>query len=153
NTKFADEWLPAQPGTDGALAMAMGHVILKEFLVDRRTPFFTDFVARNTDLPFLVTLVERDGAYVADSFLTAADLGETGEGAGWKTVLVDGGTGEPVAPNGSLGFRHTESGKGRWNLDLDGVAPQLTLQSDPAGEPAVEVLMPRFDTADGHGEV
>jgi nitrate reductase / nitrite oxidoreductase, alpha subunit len=31
NTKFADEWLPAQAGTDAALAMAMGHVILKEF--------------------------------------------------------------------------------------------------------------------------
>ena len=26
NVKFADEWLPARPGTDGALAMAMGHV-------------------------------------------------------------------------------------------------------------------------------
>ena len=26
NTKFADEWLPAQAGTDAALAMAMGHV-------------------------------------------------------------------------------------------------------------------------------
>jgi nitrate reductase alpha subunit len=31
NTKFADEWLPAQAGTDAALAMAMGQVILKEF--------------------------------------------------------------------------------------------------------------------------
>jgi nitrate reductase alpha subunit len=28
NTKFADTWLPAQPGTDGALAMAMGQAIL-----------------------------------------------------------------------------------------------------------------------------
>ncbi|HEY7720407.1 MAG TPA: molybdopterin-dependent oxidoreductase, partial [Pedococcus sp.] len=27
NVKFADEWLPAAPGTDGALAMAMGHVV------------------------------------------------------------------------------------------------------------------------------
>ena len=35
HTKFADHWLAAQPGTDGALAMAMGHVILKEFWVDR----------------------------------------------------------------------------------------------------------------------
>ena len=35
HVKFADHWLPAQPGTDGALAMAMGHVILKEFYVDR----------------------------------------------------------------------------------------------------------------------
>ena len=56
NTKFADTWLPAQPGTDGALAMAMGHVILKEFFVDRRVPFFVDYVQRYTDLPFLVTL-------------------------------------------------------------------------------------------------
>jgi nitrate reductase alpha subunit len=32
NTKFADEWLPAQAGTDAALAIATGHVILKEFL-------------------------------------------------------------------------------------------------------------------------
>ena len=40
HTKFADHWLPAQPGTDGALAMAMGHVILKEFYVDRQVPYF-----------------------------------------------------------------------------------------------------------------
>ena len=56
NVKFADEWLPAQPGTDGALAMAMGHVILKEFFVDRQVDYFTDYVKRYTDLPFLVTL-------------------------------------------------------------------------------------------------
>jgi nitrate reductase alpha subunit len=29
HTKFADRWLAAPPGTDGALAMAMGHVILR----------------------------------------------------------------------------------------------------------------------------
>jgi nitrate reductase alpha subunit len=38
NTKFADEWLNPHPGTDGALGMAMGHVILKEFYVDRQVP-------------------------------------------------------------------------------------------------------------------
>ncbi len=153
NTKFADEWMPAQPGTDGALAMAMGHVVLKEYLVDRRTPFFTDYLGLYTDMPFLVTLDERDGSHVPGKFLTAADLGDETEGAQWKTVLVDGRTGGTVVPNGSLGFRHTESGRGRWNLDLDGVAPQLTLQSDPLGEQPVEVLLPRFDTPDGHGEV
>ena len=56
NTKFADEWLSPAPGTDGALAMAMGHVILREFLVDRQVPYFADYVTRFTDLPFLVTL-------------------------------------------------------------------------------------------------
>ncbi|CAM5425647.1 hypothetical protein STENM36S_02293 [Streptomyces tendae] len=62
NTKFADQWLHPHPGTDAALAMAMGHVVLKEFFVDRETPFFDDYVRRFTDLPFLVTLTERDGA-------------------------------------------------------------------------------------------
>ncbi|MCE3554090.1 nitrate reductase subunit alpha [Pseudonocardia sp. RS11V-5] len=150
NTKFADTWLPAQPGTDGALAMAMGHVVLREFFVDRRVPFFVDFVQRHTDLPFLVTLTEHptdDGrvAYVPGKFLTAADLGDTGEGAEWKTVLVDGRTGNPVVPNGSLGFRYTDSGAGRWNLDLGEVAPQLTLLDGQAAE----VLLPRFDDPAG----
>jgi nitrate reductase alpha subunit len=148
NTKFADEWLPAQPGTDGALAMAMGHVILREFFVDRQVPFFTDYVRQYTDLPFLVTLRERDGAYVPSKFLTAADLGETSEQAAWKTVLLDENTGEPEVPNGSMGFRHTESGTGRWNLDLDGVRPRLSLDGDPAST-ATEVLLPRFDAPDG----
>src|SRR6187431_1215273 len=77
NTKFADTWLPAQPGTDGAMAMAMGHVMLKEFFVDRRVPFFVDYVQRFTDLPFLVTLEERDGVLVPGKNLTAADLGQS----------------------------------------------------------------------------
>ena len=38
NTKFADEWMPCAPGTDGAMAMAMGHVILSEFLVGQADP-------------------------------------------------------------------------------------------------------------------
>jgi len=46
HVKFADDWLPAQPGTDAALAMAMGHVILKEFWVDRATDGFTDYGKR-----------------------------------------------------------------------------------------------------------
>ena len=104
NTKFADEWMPCAPGTDGAMAMAMGHVILSEFLVDKRTPFFVDYLQKYTDLPFLVQLEERDGAYVTGKNLTAADLGDDGEGAAFKPVLIDGRTGEIVVPNGSLGL-------------------------------------------------
>ena len=66
HTKFADHWLAAEAGSDGALAMAMGHVILKEFYVERETPYFGDYARRFTDLPLLVTLRERDGAYVPD---------------------------------------------------------------------------------------
>ncbi|MQA79635.1 MAG: nitrate reductase subunit alpha [Streptosporangiales bacterium] len=147
NTKFADQWLPAQPGTDGALAMAMGHVILKECFVERRVPFFVDYVQRYTDLPFLVTLEEHDhdgvSAHVPGKFLRAADLGDRGEGAEWKPVLVDGRTGEPVVPPGTLGDRWTESGIGRWNLDLGDVTPQLTLFGPDAD--SVELLLPAFD--------
>ncbi len=36
--------------------MAMGHVVLKEFFVDGSVPYFTDYVKKYTDLPFLVIL-------------------------------------------------------------------------------------------------
>src|SRR5659263_196156 len=101
-------------------------VILKEFFVDTQTKPFHDYVTRYTDLPFLVTLTKRQGAYVPGKFLTAAALGETAEGAEAKTVLLDT-EGNIVVPNGSLGFRFTESGKGKWNLDLGDVTPMLTL--------------------------
>ena len=145
--KFADEWLAPHPGTDGALAMAMGHVILKEFFVDRQVPRFTGYVKRYTDLPFLVRLDERGDAVTPGKFLTAADLGEQGTEAAFKTVLIDGATGEPVVPNGSLGFRFAPDGEGRWNLDLGGVDPLLTLYGT-AGAEHVEVALPRFDGAE-----
>ena len=143
NTKFADEWLPARPGTDAALAMSMGHVILKEFFVDRTTPYFSDYVKKYTDLPFLVTLVERDGVWLPGKFLTAADLGDTGEGASSKTVLLDAQV-NPVVPNGSLGHRFTASGEGKWNLDLQGTDPLLTLYG--THDDVIAVKLPRFDS-------
>jgi nitrate reductase alpha subunit len=146
-TKFADEWLAPAPGTDGALAMAMGHVVLREFFVDRTTPVFDDYVKRFTDLPFLVTLQERDGRLVPGRFLTAHDLGETDEHSEFKTVLLDSTSGEPHVPGGSLGFRFGQQGAGRWNLELGDVDPQLTTHG-AGGEP-VEVTLPRFDTPDG----
>jgi nitrate reductase alpha subunit len=155
NTKFADEWMPAQAGTDAALAMAMGHVILAEHFVQRQTPFFHDYVRSYTDLPFLVCLepAERGGdAYLPGKFLTAADLAQgTPPEDAWKTVLLDESTGQPVVPNGSMGFRYAESGEGRWNLDLEGVRPALSLVGD--GSQSVELLLPAFLDPDGSGSV
>jgi nitrate reductase / nitrite oxidoreductase, alpha subunit len=151
NTKFADEWMPAQAGTDAALAMAMGHVVLKEFFVDRRTPFFVDYVQKYTDLPFLVRLDDHEQGVVPGKFLTAADLGGSAAEDAWKTVLLDGATGQPVVPNGSMGFRYAESGKGKWNLDLAGVSPALTMAGEASEQ--VEVLLPAFVDADGSGSV
>ncbi|MEU7985051.1 nitrate reductase subunit alpha [Streptosporangium canum] len=147
NVKFADDWLAPHPGTDGALAMAMGHVTLTEFFRDRQVPYFTDYVRKYTDLPFLVTLEPRGDAYVPRRFLTAADLLEDGddtsENAEFKTVFLDAGTGAAVVPNGSLGFRWGQEGEGRWNLDLDDANPELTLFD--RSERAVAVDLPRFD--------
>ncbi len=151
NVKFADEWLAAQPGTDGALAMAMGHVVLKEFFLDRQVPYFTDYVTKFTDLPFLVTVEEReDGSYTAGKFLTAADLGGTEENAAFKTVVLDAATDAPAVPQGSLGFRFGEAGAGKWNLELGDIDPALSLYAGEQGR-SVELLLPRFDSPSGAG--
>ncbi len=147
HTKFADHWLPAAPGTDGALAMAMGHVVLREFWVDRRVPYFEDYGKRFTDLPALVTLERRGDAWVPDRFLHAADLGDEGENAEWKTAVIDSRTGAPVVPNGSIGFRWGEEGTGRWNLDLGEVDPLLSLLG--AHDDLVAVDLARLDGVAG----
>jgi nitrate reductase alpha subunit len=120
-TKFADDWLAPHPGTDGALAMSMGHVVLQEFFVDRQVPRFVDYVKRYTDLPFLLTLTARGGepeaGYVPGKFLTAADLGDVGEDAEFKTVLVDSATGEPTVPNGSGSASRARAG-GTWTWGM-----------------------------------
>ena len=153
NTKFADTWLPAQPGTDGALAMAMGHVMLKEFFVDRRVPFFVDYVQRYTDLPFLVTLEEQDGAHVPGKFLTAADLGDDDRGRGVedrarRRAHRRAGRAERVAGVPLHRGRRRAGG----TSTSASVAPQLTVLGGEDGE-AAEVLLPRFDALDGSGGV
>jgi nitrate reductase alpha subunit len=142
NVKFADEWLSAAPGTDGALAMAMGHVILKEFFVDRATDRFLDYVLRYTDLPFLVTLEpDGEGGHRPGRFLTAADLGQPVTQAVFKPAVWDDAAGAPAVPPGSAGFRW--DGSGRWNLDLAEIRPALGC---PLGGGTAEVVLPRFDT-------
>ncbi|WP_241472634.1 nitrate reductase subunit alpha [Mycolicibacterium neoaurum] len=150
NTKFADEWMPCAAGTDGAMAMAMGHVILTEFYIRQRVPFFEDFVRTFTDLPFLVKLEQRGEVLVPGKNLTAADMGLTVDNAEFKPVLFDSVTAEAVVPPGSLGFRYGDDGAGSWNLRLGDVVPALTVAGD--GSEVAEVFLPRFDTVDGHGD-
>ena len=52
-----------------------------------------------------------------------------------------------MVPNGALGHRFGETGAGRWNLDLEGVDPALTL-GDTSGVTAL-VELPRFGEVDG----
>ncbi len=115
--KFADTWLPAKAGTDAALAMAMTHVIFKEFYIDRQVEYFTSYAKAYTDLPFVVILENHeDNTIVPGRLLRASDLGPNINNAEWKTVLYDEASRRLCVPNGSIGFRWSE--EGRWNLEL-----------------------------------
>ncbi|WP_370277090.1 nitrate reductase subunit alpha [Pontibacterium sp.] len=117
--KLCDQWMNPKQGTDAALAMAMGHVILKEFHVEKPSEYFTDYARRYTDMPHLVQLDQReDGSYVPGRFIRAADfdknLGQDNNPE-WKTVAFDETSNSFVTPNGSIGFRWGE--KGKWNIE------------------------------------
>jgi nitrate reductase alpha subunit len=116
--KFGDIWLNPKQGTDSALAMAFGHVILREFHLDRKAEYFAEYCRKYSDMPMLVRLDEKDGRLVPGRMLRAADFdGALGQANNpeWKTVAVDEATGNVVVPNGSIGFRWGEQGK--WNLE------------------------------------
>ncbi|MGA7974937.1 MAG: molybdopterin-dependent oxidoreductase, partial [Pseudolabrys sp.] len=117
-SKFSDLWMSPKQGTDAALGMAMGHVILREFHVDRQATYFQDYARQYTDMPMLVRLVKQGDHYVPERFLRASDFvngcDETNNPE-WKTVAYDDATGGIVVPKGSVGFRWGE--KGNWNLE------------------------------------
>lgn len=54
----ADEWLPVKPGTDGALALAMLHVMVNELGI-----YDVDFIKQQTNGPYLL---KPDGHYLRD---------------------------------------------------------------------------------------
>ncbi len=129
--KLSDIWMHPKQGTDAAVAMAMGHVILKEFYFPdggkARSAYFDDYVRRYTDMPMLVMLKEHslpggEKVMVPDRYVRASDFnGKLGQANNpeWKTVAFDA-TGKVVLPNGAIGFRWGPDGRadqGQWNLE------------------------------------
>ncbi|MEJ5076032.1 nitrate reductase subunit alpha [Erwinia sp. MYb535] len=117
--KLCDHWLSPKQGTDSALALAFGHVILTEFHHQREVEYFRNYVRQYSDMPMLVLLEQREGGYyAAGRMLRASDLVD---GLGqennpqWKTIAINQKNGELVAPQGSIGYRWGE--KGKWNLE------------------------------------
>ena len=122
-SKFGDIWLHPKQGTDAALALAMGHVILKEFHLAGKSDYFESYCRQYSDMPQLVRLVKQGEGYVPDRLVRASDfpdkLGQANNPE-WKTVAIDENTGKIVVPLGSVGFRwgQKEGGdKGKWNLE------------------------------------
>ena len=149
-SKFADLWLNPKQGTDAALAMALGHVILREFHLDREVPYFADYARRYTDMPMLVRLVRKGDHLVPERLLRASDfddgLGQANN-PDWKTVAMEDESGRIVVPQGSVGFRWGEQGK--WNLEekeADGsdVTLMLSLAGKKDHDQVVDVGFPYF---------
>ena len=143
--KFADIWLPARAGTDAALAMAMTHVILKEFYVNQEVTYFQQYVKKYTDLPFLVILRENGEEYRTDRFLRASDLNDSEKLGEWKTVIYDEKTNEIVVPNGTMG--HRWDGGNKWNTELkrdDGTTIEPKLSFIDNADEVLDVTFPYF---------
>lgn len=147
STKFSDDWLSVKQGTDGAVAMAMGHVILNEFYDKQKTPYFESYAKEYTDFPFIVRLKKGKQNYVADRFLQAKDLSIDCEHSEWKPAMCNEKTGELAIPQGTIGSRWDEEGK--WNLLLidektgEEIEPVLSFLGQE--DKVVEVDLPYFD--------
>ena len=149
--KFADLWMHPKQGTDAALAMAMGHVILREFFLDRQVPYFQDYTRRYTDLPMLVRLRKDGKRFVPDRYLRQSDLpgAPKSDRAAWKTVATTD-DGDLVIPQGSIGYRWPKDGEpvGRWNLEPkdgeSGEEVQLALSLIDRRDETVSVAYPYF---------
>ncbi|MBK7745649.1 MAG: nitrate reductase subunit alpha [Candidatus Obscuribacter sp.] len=151
-SKIADEWVPIHQGQDTAFWMAVTHVILKEFYCDKQTPYFTNYVKKYSDMPFLVTLKRgEDGHYAPGKLLRASQLEhtKTEENADWKMFVLDSNNGKLFMPEGTIGHRW-QSHKGHWNLKLEDpntgktVDPALTIAETKVPSSSVMVNFPDF---------
>jgi len=150
--KFSDLWLHPKQGTDAAFAMAMGHVILREFFLDRQVPYFQDYTRRYTDMPMLVRLRQDGERWVPVRYVRQSDLPEApkSDRAAWKTVATAEETGELTVPQGSIGYRWPGEGeaKGLWNLEPKdgetGEEVRLALSLIDRHDGVVSVAFPYF---------
>lgn len=125
--KYADYWIPVHAGQDTAFWMAVNHVLLKEFYVEQKIPYFLDYLKRYTDSPFLVELDGSgdDQAARPGRYLRANRMGEYrgAENGDWKLLVWDERSGRPRMPQGCVGHRWAKQETGRWNLQMrDGVS-------------------------------
>ncbi len=115
--KYADYWIPTHAGQDAAFWMAVNHVLLKEFYVERQVPYFTQYLQRYTDMPFLVQIEgDEPGRYLRANRLEAYKDQEHGD---WKLLVWDRNSRTARMPKGTIGFRWSKQDPGKWNLQLE----------------------------------
>jgi len=117
--KYADLWVPLRAGSDSQFWMAVQHVILKEYYVDKTVPYFQAYTKNYTDLPLLVKLEKGADGYEQGRFLRACDLdGYSDEdNPEWKFAMWDVNASRPRVVNGGMGYRYPQKNesKGKWN--------------------------------------
>ena len=118
--KLTDIWLNPRQGTDAAMAMAMGHVVFKEFHLGKKSEYFEDYIRTYSDMPMLVLMEEKDGYYKAGRTLRASDFSgnlkiKKADNPEWCPVVYDEHSKSIVSPNGTVGSRWGD--KGKWNLE------------------------------------
>ncbi|MEQ6376907.1 nitrate reductase subunit alpha [Bacillaceae bacterium S4-13-56] len=147
STKFSDDWMSVKQGTDGAVAMAMGHVILNEYYNKQEIPYFDQYAKTYTDFPFVVKLKKAGDSYQADRYLHAYDLGKEVEKNEWKPAMFNKKTNDFAIPQGTMGSRWDD--KGKWNLKLNdeetgaAIDPEISFLDQK--DQVVTVEMPYFD--------
>lgn len=154
-TKDADWWIHPKQATDAALAMAVSHVIFKEFHYDHPDPYFTEYCRNLTDFPILVMMEPReDGHFTAGRTVRACDLGYKEPECNnpeWKTIVWDELSDKPAVAQGSMGYRWGQKegqDLGKWNLhEVDGetgkaIKPQLTFLKN--SDAVIDVDYPYF---------
>ncbi|MBP9777584.1 MAG: nitrate reductase subunit alpha [Rickettsiaceae bacterium] len=155
--KLADIWLRPKQGTDAAVAMAMIHVILKEYHLENKSEYFTNYCRNYTDMPFLIKLKKFKDGYKPDRMLRASDFKDNlnvSSNTKWKTTVYDENTGELCIPNGTIGSRWEDdtsdnsNNKEKWNLESKDcrtgkiIKPKLSLISDK--DDVIDVAFPYF---------
>ena len=136
-------------GTDSAIAMAMGHVILREFYLNQQSEYFLGLRSQVHRLSHAGEIGrKRAKNWLPERFLRASDfddsLGESNNSE-WKTVAYDNETDRLVVPNGSIGFRWGEDGK--WNLEErsgDNQDVNLQISLADSNDEIVSVAFPYF---------
>lgn len=136
--KYADYWIPVHAGQDTAYWMAVNHVLLKEFYVERQVPYFIDYLKKYTDTPFLVEIQKDDagnmrpGRYLRANRLLPYRETENGD---WKLLVWDATSAKPRMPQGTIGFRWAQREPEKWNLKMrdpftgEDLNPELTFAS------------------------
>ncbi len=152
--KLTDQWLNPKQGTDAAIGMAFGHVILREFHLEKPSEYFTNYVRTTTDMPMLVMLEKgANGNLQAGRFVRASDLVDNlgqENNPDWKTIAIDETSGDLVSPQGAIGYRWGESGEnvGKWNIEAregkEGREVKLQLSVIDGADNAVDVDFAHF---------